>query len=94
MRASFSNSKIILVSSSPSLESFFKTEKKQFLTYSLKDRFKNYKLPKILIINMKNKENYGKGFGMISRKLFEEISFTLKKNKLVLLLHNRIDRFR
>ena len=90
MRASFSNSKIILVSSSPSLESFFKTEKKQFLTYSLKDRFKNYKLPKILIINMKNKENYGKGFGMISRKLFEEISFTLKKNKQVLLLHNRI----
>ena len=90
MRANFSNSNIILVSSSPSLESFFNGHKNSFSTYSLKNRFNQYDLPKILIINMKNKENYGKGLGIISRKLIEEIENNLNNNKQILLLHNRI----
>ena len=39
---------------------------------------------------MKNKENYGKGLGIISRKLIEEIEINLNNNKQILLLHNRI----
>ena len=89
MRAKFSKSNIILVSSSPSLESFSSGENNIFSTYELKNRFKKYDLPKILIINMKNKENYGKGLSIISRKLAEEIEVNLNNKKQVLLLHNK-----
>ena len=89
MRAKFSKSNIILVSSSPSLESFSSAKNKTFLTYELKNRFQKYDLPKILVINMKNKENYGKGLSIISRKLVEEIEINLNNNKQVLLLYNK-----
>ncbi|SVD22920.1 uncharacterized protein METZ01_LOCUS375774, partial [marine metagenome] len=89
MRAKFSCSNIILISSSPSLESYLSCKNKNFSIYKLKDRFNKYKLPDVTIINMKNKENYGKGYGMISRELFDNITTNLNSGEQILLLHNR-----
>ena len=49
----------------------------------------NFEVPKILILNMKNKENYRKGSSLISAKLIDEINLVLSAKKQILLLHNR-----
>ena len=89
MRSKFNQSNLILVSSSPSLESYYNSKKNRFNYYTLNNRYMNFEVPKILILNMKNKENYRKGSSLISAKLIDEINLVLSAKKQILLLHNR-----
>ena len=92
IRSQFNKSKIALISSTPSIESYYKYLKNDFLYYYLDERFYKNKLPKIKIINMNNKENYGKNFGLISRELHSKIQSTLGYKQQIIILHNRLGK--
>jgi primosomal protein N' (replication factor Y) len=81
-------SRMILGSATPRCESFFKTEKKQFLKVDLPSRVFETKMPDIEIVNLKNEGKKG-NFGPISEPLFNEMKITLERKKQVILFLNR-----
>ena len=82
------NSKVILGSATPSIESSFNAKKAKYGYVKLNERFGNIEMPNIFTIDMKNelKHNYSSIFSI---KLVEEIDKTIKKGKQVILFRNR-----
>lgn len=83
-RGELEGAKVIFGSATPSIESYFYAKKGIFELHEIMGRYKNAKLPKIEIIDMKEEEN-----GFFSEKLREEIKKTILKNEQVILLQNR-----
>ena len=82
------NSKVILGSATPSIESSFNAKKAKYGYVKLNERFGNIEMPNIFTIDMKNelKHNYSSIFSI---KLVEEIDKTIKEGKQVILFRNR-----
>ena len=82
------NSKVILGSATPSIESSFNAKKAKYGYVKLNERFGNIEMPNIFTIDMKNelKHNYSSIFSI---KLVEEIDKTIKDGKQVILFRNR-----
>ena len=82
------NSKVILGSATPSIESSFNAKKAKYGYVKLNERFGNIEMPNIFTIDMKNelKHNYNSIFSI---KLVEEIDKTIKEGKQVILFRNR-----
>ena len=82
------NSKVILGSATPSIESSFNAKKAKYGYVKLNERFGNIEMPNIFTIDMKNdlKHEYSNIFSI---KLVEEIDKTIKKGKQVILFRNR-----
>lgn len=76
---------IILGSATPSIESFHNANTDKFHKVTLAKRAANQPLPTVSIIDMKNEHTEA----LISQKICQEISLTLKKGKQVILLLNR-----
>ena len=75
---------IILVSATPSLETYKNCKEKKYALVKLKKRFKNSISPKIKVIDMKNSNSK-----LISERLQLELNNNIKKKKQSLILINR-----
>lgn len=83
-RCLIENSKLILGSASPSIESYYYAKKGIYKPLNLYNRFGNAKIPKIEIVDMKQEEDI-----FFSKKLLNEIKKTLINKEQVILLLNR-----
>ena len=89
IRSKFNKSPILLVSSTPSIETYFNLNEKKYKGFQLEKKYSNNLLPSIKLINMSAKENYVKNSGLLSKTLIDKIQETVQNNKQVLLLQNR-----
>ncbi|MBQ3437894.1 MAG: primosomal protein N', partial [Fusobacterium sp.] len=83
-RCLLENSKLILGSATPSIESYYYAKSGLYKLLTLNSRFGNAKIPDIEIVDMKNESDL-----FFSKKLLQEIKNTLVKNEQVILLLNR-----
>ncbi len=80
------NSKILLGSATPSLESYYNAQNNKYGYVEMNQRFSNVELPEIKIVNI-NKNNILKN--EISKPLLEEIKNTLEEEKQIIIFKNR-----
>ena len=85
-RGSIENIPVHLITSVPSLETFNNILNKKYKKIEIKNRFKNYPLPKTKVINL-NLENLNKR--SISNETIEIVNDYLKKNNQILFFLNR-----
>ena len=84
MRAKIEKTSIILVSATPSLETYKNCKEKKYELVKLSKRFKNSISPKIKVIDMKNSNSK-----FISERLKLELNNNIKNKKQSLILINR-----
>ncbi|MGL5100602.1 MAG: replication restart helicase PriA, partial [Fusobacteriaceae bacterium] len=83
-RAELEGAKVILGSATPSVESYYYTEKGIFRLFKIERRFNNSQLPRIETVDMKQEENQ-----FFSEKLLEKMRDVLIKGEQVVILINR-----
>ncbi len=81
--------KVLLGSATPSIETFFNTENKKFGLVELTERFGKTELPKIEIVDLKDKYFRKKMAGHFSDTLLDQITTTLENGEQVILFQNR-----
>src|SRR3989338_4276237 len=87
-RARFELAVLVLGSATPSLESFFLSERGQMERLSLPERIERRPLPDVEIVDMRRREP-GKGEKIFSNVLEQNIKVSLSKKEQVMLLLNR-----
>lgn len=85
-RARYHNSKVVLGSATPSLDSYARALKGVYKLVELKNRVANRKMPIVEIVDL-NKEF--KKTGIFSKKMVDEINNTISNGEQVILLLNR-----
>ena len=83
MRAKFSNSSLLLVSSAPSIESYFNIKQGKYSNHVLKQKYFKSKNTKVRLVEMSNQK------GILSDILIKNIENTLKNNNQIILLQNK-----
>lgn len=81
--------KILLGSATPSIESYFNTQKGKYGLVELNRRFGNVQLPKIELIDIKEKQHKKKMNGHFSDRLILLITEALENKEQVILFQNR-----
>jgi primosomal protein N' (replication factor Y) len=81
--------KVLLGSATPSLESYFNTQNGKYGLVELNRRFGNVQLPKIELINIKEKHRKKKMKNHFSDRLLELINEALENKEQVILFQNR-----
>ena len=81
--------KILLGSATPSIESYFNTQNGKYGLVELKRRFGNVQLPKIELIDIKEKHRKKKMKGHFSDRLLALIDETLENKEQIILFQNR-----
>ncbi|MCG2793154.1 MAG: primosomal protein N' [Weeksellaceae bacterium] len=89
MLSEFYDSKLILASATPSLESYDLAMKDKLRYVQLKERFGEVDLPTFEIIDIKEAQNQKKMIGNFTQKIIDEIKLQLSKKKQTIVLHNR-----
>lgn len=79
---------LCLASATPSIETFTFAKRNKYSLFKLLDRYGNAKLPEVETVDMKKELDNGNS-GVISNRLFEEISKVLQSKKQAILLLNR-----
>ena len=87
VRASFENIPIYLVTSIPSLETFYNIKRKKYNITSLKKRYKNFPFPKSKIINLNLNKIKNNFIAEETQKIVEE--YLKKKNQVLFFLNRR-----
>ena len=82
------NSKVILGSATPSIESTFNAKNKKYGYVKLNERYGNVRMPNVLPIDMKSEIKH-EFSPIFSLKLVHEIKKTLNEGKQVILFRNR-----
>jgi len=80
---------VLLGSATPSIETYFNTEKKKYGLVELTQRYGKTELPKIEIVDLKDKYFRKKMVGHFSDTLLAEIKNVLENNEQVILFQNR-----
>ena len=84
------NSKVILGSATPSIESYYNSTKlKKYGFVELNQRYRNIPLPEIKLIDLSQRVASGLMHGIFSEDLLSEIRSVTKENKQVILFQNR-----
>jgi len=84
MRAKFSDSSVLLISSAPSIESYFNVKRDKYYNYILDTKyFKTTQSSKVQLVEMSNQK------GILSDVLVKNITDTLNNNEQVVLLQNK-----
>ena len=83
------NSKVLLGSATPSLESYFNADHSKYALVNLDRRYGNVLLPEIEVVDIKEKHRRKRMTGHFSDRLLEEIKETLKEREQVILFQNR-----
>lgn len=86
---SFFNTKVLLGSATPSLESFYNAKQGKYALIELKHRFNNVLMPDIELVDIKEKHKKKLMTGHFSDRLIEEINETLKSGQQIILFQNR-----
>lgn len=81
--------KVLLGSATPSLDSYYNTKIKKYGLVELTQRFNNYQLPEILLIDLKDKYFRKQMSGHFSDDLLHLIQETINNKEQVILLQNR-----
>jgi len=89
MLAEFYQSRLILGSATPSLESYDLAMKDKLRYVVLNERFGKVDLPKFELIDIKEAQNQKKIVGNFSQKMIDEINLQLEEKKQTIILHNR-----
>ncbi len=89
MLAEFYQSRVILGSATPSLESYDLTMKNKLRYVFINERFGKVDLPKFEIIDVKEAQNQKTIVGNFSQKMIDEIHHQLDHKKQTIILHNR-----
>jgi len=89
MLAEFYNSRLILGSATPSLESYDLAMKDKLRYVVLNERFGKVDLPTFELIDIKEAQNQKKIVGNFSQKIIDEINLQLDEKKQTIILHNR-----
>jgi primosomal protein N' (replication factor Y) len=89
MRARFNQACVILGSATPSLESYYLSEKKVYLKLELPERIEKRKLPEVKLIDLRRRSLRRKGESLFSQVLTERIKKTLDKKEQAILFLNR-----
>ncbi|MGL4990397.1 MAG: primosomal protein N' [Sarcina sp.] len=79
---------LVLGSATPSLESYYKSLKKEFMLVELKERIGNAKLPIVSTVDMREELKNGNK-SMFSRTLYYKIKEKLEKKEQIILFLNR-----
>ncbi len=87
--AKFHNAKILLGSATPSLESYFNAQQKKYGFIELNRRFGNVQLPKIQLIDVKEKHRKKEMKGHFSDTMLKLIEEALDLKEQVILFQNR-----
>ena len=87
--AKIHNANLILGSATPSLESYFNSQKGKYKLIELNSRFSNIQLPRIECIDVRKAHLKKQMKAQFSSKLLDVISETLKQEKQVILFQNR-----
>lgn len=83
------NSKILLGSATPSLESFFNAKQNKYGLVEIKHRYNNVLMPDIELVDIKEKHKKKLMKGHFSDRLIEEINQTLTEGQQIILFQNR-----
>lgn len=86
--AKMQNATVVLGSATPSLEAYYRVEKKQYKLYSLKERVAGGMLPKVYTIDLREELKQGNRT-IFSRKLQELLKDRLEKGQQSMLFINR-----
>ena len=81
--------KIILGSATPSLETYFNASENKYGLVELNRRFGDVKLPKIELVDIKEKQRKREMTGHFSDTLLKQIQEELEENKQIILFQNR-----
>jgi primosomal protein N' (replication factor Y) len=81
--------KILLGSATPSLETYFNASENKYGLVELNRRFGDVKLPKIELIDIKEKQRKREITGHFSDTLLKQIQEELEENKQIILFQNR-----
>jgi primosomal protein N' (replication factor Y) len=87
--ASLHKAKTILGSATPSVESYWNTQRGKYALVELNTRFTNVQLPETLIVNLQDAYKRKKMKSMFSDLLVEHITEALARNEQVILFQNR-----
>lgn len=87
--ASLTNSKVVLGSATPGLETYFNAKSGKFGLVELLERYREVKLPSIEMIDNRVLARKPGEKVMLSQQLLDEIRHTVSKNKQVILFQNR-----
>lgn len=87
--AEFYQSRLILGSATPSLESYDLAMKDKIRYVSVNERFGKVEQPKFEIIDIKESQNQKLFVGNFSQKMIDEIKVQLEEKKQTIILHNR-----
>ncbi|MDP8263317.1 MAG: primosomal protein N' [Candidatus Ancaeobacter aquaticus] len=89
MRAKVSNAVVVLGSATPSLESYYNTQRGKYQLLELPTRVDNQKLPRVRIIDMKQECDRAHGGVMFSSVMLQKIDACLKNKEQIILFLNR-----
>ncbi|MCK8482011.1 replication restart helicase PriA [Psychroserpens algicola] len=87
--ASIFNSKTLLGSATPSLESYYNAKQGKYGLVELNHRYNNVLMPDIELVDIKDKHKRKRMQGHFSDRLIEEMRETLKNNHQIILFQNR-----
>jgi primosomal protein N' (replication factor Y) len=87
--ANFHKAKVLLGSATPSIETYFNTQNDKYGLVTLSERYKNVRLPEVLLVDLKDKHFRKKMTGHFSDLLIEEIAESMSLGEQVILFQNR-----
>jgi primosomal protein N' (replication factor Y) len=87
-RCNLENSKLILGSATPSIDTYYKAKNEEIELISLKNRADNAMLPKIELVDMRE-ELIENNKSIFSKKLYNEMKKCLQKGEQIILFLNR-----
>ncbi|MFH7015278.1 primosomal protein N' [Flavobacterium sp. FlaQc-47] len=87
--ANFHNSKVLLGSATPSIETYFNTQTDKYGLVTLTERYNNVRMPEIVLVDLKDKHFRKRMTGHFSDLLIEEIAQALSLGEQVILFQNR-----
>src|SRR5438094_8155920 len=89
MRGQMEGAVVVLGSATPSLESFYNTQKGKYTLLELHRRTDDRKMPAVRVSDMRQEARKEKGAPIFSQKLKEEITRRLERREQVMLFLNR-----
>ncbi|MEG2102356.1 MAG: primosomal protein N', partial [Flavobacterium sp.] len=87
--ANFHNAKVLLGSATPSIETYFNTQANKYGLVTLTERYKNVRMPEVVLVDLKDKHFRKRMTGHFSDLLIEEIAEALSLGEQVILFQNR-----
>ena len=87
--ASKHNAKVVLGSATPSIESYSNAQSQKYGLVTISDRYGNFQLPEIELVDLKDKYFRKRMTGHFSDSLIDEITKSLSLDEQVILFQNR-----